>query len=329
MVIATYTFFAWLFFLIIINFVSDVSEILLSSQLISLNYNEHLFCLSLSVLPLIFYSNVETDRSQILSDNKGKAGIYKWTHNESGKTYIGSAADLSERLRQYYSKSRLNRNKNQYFSNALLFHGHSSFSLVILEYIDISNISKEKARLLILEREQYYLDLIFKEIEPNTYNILTTAGSSLGNSHSLEVRAKIRETLSDPSIRAKMSEAKKGQSNHMFNKEVTPETRAKMSANISKAMSAPTIRAKLSRANSGAKNPNFGKVTSAETLAKMSAVQGTTIFVYDSNGSLVNTFSSVRKAGGFFNCSPTTINKYTLTEQLFQGKWILSFTAKE
>jgi group I intron endonuclease len=267
----------------------------------------------LSLIPIV-YTNAETEKPKVLKDNNGRAGIYQWTYNESGKIYIGNAFDLSERLRQYYSKSCLNRNKNQYFSKALLFHGHSSFSLIILEYINIENLSKEKARLLILEREQYYLDSIFKETESNTYNILTTAGSSLGYSHSLEIRAKIRKALSDPLIRAKMSEAKKGENNHMFNKEVTLETRAKMSASISKAMSNLTIRAKLSKAHLGAKNSNFGKARSPETLAKMSAAQRSTIFLYDSNGSLVNTFSSVRKAGKFFNCSPTTINKYTLTQ---------------
>jgi hypothetical protein len=29
------------------------------------------------------YNNADTDKLQILSDNKGKAGIYQWTHNES------------------------------------------------------------------------------------------------------------------------------------------------------------------------------------------------------------------------------------------------------
>jgi len=284
---------------------------------------------SLLLGSVIFYNNADIDKLKILSDNKDLAGIYQWKHNESGKTYIGSAFDLSKRLKQYYSKPRLNRNKNQYFSKALLLHKHSSFSLAIIEYIDISSLSKKEARKLILEREQYYLDLIFKETEPNTYNILRTAGSSLGYNHSLEVRAKIKKMLSDPLIRIKMSEAKKGQNNHMFNKEVTPETRAKMSANIRKAMSNSTIRTKLSKVNTGENHPMFGKAHSIETLTKMSAVQGTTIFVYDSNGSLVNTFTSARKAGIFFKCSPTTIKKYTITEQLFQDKWILSFSIKE
>jgi hypothetical protein len=29
--------------------------------------------------PVIIYSNAETDNSKILSDNKGKTGIYQWT----------------------------------------------------------------------------------------------------------------------------------------------------------------------------------------------------------------------------------------------------------
>jgi hypothetical protein len=53
-----------------------------------------------------------------------------------------------------------------------------------LEYIDVSNLPKEEARKLILEREQYYLDLLKPE-----YNILKVAGSSLGFKHSEESRA--------------------------------------------------------------------------------------------------------------------------------------------
>src|SRR5690606_28603573 len=147
---------------------------------------------------VIVYSNAETDKSKILSDNKGKAGIYLWTHKESGKKYIGSAVDLSKRLKDYFSPSYLKRAKN-YICNALIFHTHSAFSLSILEYINISNLSKEEALQLIIEREQFYLDLIFSEDESNTYNILKVAGSLLGFKHS-------EKTI------AKMS----GENNHMF-----------------------------------------------------------------------------------------------------------------
>jgi len=108
--------------------------------------------LSFFSIPRIIYSNVNTDKLSILSNNKGLAGIYLFTHLESGKKYVGSAIDLYKQLRQYYSISRLSRNKNQYFSNALLAYGYSAYSLSILEYLDISNLSKEEARLLIISR---------------------------------------------------------------------------------------------------------------------------------------------------------------------------------
>jgi hypothetical protein len=109
-----------------------------------------------------------------------------------------------------------------------------------------------------------------------------------------------------------MSEMMKGQNNHMFNKEVTSETRAKISTNIRKAISDPIICTKLSKANSGTKNPNFGKIIFTKILAKMSIAQGTIIFVYDPNNSFVNTFSLVKEAEKYFNCSLTTIKKYIL-----------------
>lgn len=95
-----------------------------------------------SFTPVIIYDNADTNKVMILKDNKGKAGVYQWTHKESGKFYIGSAADLSKRLRTYYSFSHLNRNKSMYINNALLLHGYSAFSFTILEIISISDLTK-------------------------------------------------------------------------------------------------------------------------------------------------------------------------------------------
>lgn len=100
----------------------------------------------LSLIPIIVYSNADIDKSIILSDNKGKAGIYQWKHKESGKIYIGSATDLSVRLKGYYNKNYLRRIKNNsYIYNAILEHDYSLFSLSILEFIDITNLSLEEA----------------------------------------------------------------------------------------------------------------------------------------------------------------------------------------
>lgn len=252
---------------------------------------------------IIVYTNAETDKSLILTENKGKAGIYQWTHTESGKIYIGSAFDLSKRLNHYFSKSYLNRHKYMYINNALLLHGHSAFSLEILEYVNISNLSLEDARKLILEREQNYLDECHAK-KVITYNILKIAGSSLGHIHI-------------PETKEKMSAVKKGKAHPLFGKTHPPEIRAKISAKTREAMSDPAIRSKMSVPKSEAHK------------TKISVSKGTVIFVYDTKGSLSNTFCSAREAGKHFDCTFNTILKYAKNGELFQDEWILSTSVKK
>jgi group I intron endonuclease len=220
-----------------------------------------------------------------------------WKHQESGTIYIGSAMDLSTRLLQYYMPSQLKR-VNNYICRAILRHGHSAFSLSIIEYIDILNLGQEDARNLILSREQVYLNLIFSVDEPNTYNILKVAGSPLGYKHSESSKSLISSahkgrTYSAESI-ALMSKARQGLIH-------SAETKAKMS------------------------EAHKGKTLSAETIAKMSLAKGgSTIYVYDTQGTLVNTFSSARKAAVHLECSYPTILKFAKNGLLFKDKWVLS-----
>jgi len=85
----------------------------------------------------IIYESADKDKIQILKENKNLAGIYLWTHKESGKTYLGSAVDLSKRIIQYFSIKYLDQNKTMRICNALAYYGYSAFSLTILEYINI------------------------------------------------------------------------------------------------------------------------------------------------------------------------------------------------
>jgi transcription initiation factor IIF auxiliary subunit len=112
----------------------------------------------------------------------------------NGKSYIGSSVNLSRRLSCYFSlaPSGHERHKERgIIYKALLKHGYSNFQLEILEYCE-----RDKVR----AREQYYLDHLEHE-----YNILPIAGSSLGQNHSEETKAKIseaaRETWKEPARR--------------------------------------------------------------------------------------------------------------------------------
>lgn len=133
-------------------------------------------------VPIRIYNNADSDKSRILTDLKGKAGIFMWTHIETGTIYIGSAIDLSKRFYQYYSFSYLKKTDNYIppYGGALVLHTHSAFSLSTQGCVDIKGLSQEEARVLILKCEQFYLDFIFSLDKPNTYNILKTAGSTLG-----------------------------------------------------------------------------------------------------------------------------------------------------
>lgn len=76
-----------------------------------------------------------------------------------------------------------------------------------------------------------------------------------------------------PETRAKMSSAKIGDKNPMYNKRHTDAARAKMSANNTlKGKHLPEeTKAKMRAAHTGDKNPNYGKHLSEETKAKISA----------------------------------------------------------
>jgi group I intron endonuclease len=247
------------------------------------------------------YNNVEINKLMIFKDNKNRTGIYKWTHLESGKIYIGSAVDLSLRLRDYFNKSFLNRKKTMYIYNALLHHGYSAFSLNILEYIDISNLSKEEAGKLILEREQYYLDTLQPE-----YNILKIAGNSLGYKHSKEALAKI-------------SEASKGKNHPNFGKARSFETRVLISKNHARGMlgrthSSETI-LKMIKARTAEKNPNFGKYKKVFVYSFDSISNEKTLYkIYDSS----------LEVALYFNCTRRTISRYLDKNKLFKKQWILS-----
>lgn len=286
----------------------------------------------LSLIPIVTYSNADTDRSQIRplwgSNNKGKAGIYMWTHIESSKNYVGSAFDITKRLRVYYSIEYLERNKSMYICNALFYQGYSAFTLSILEFIDISGLSKEESRELILSREQCYLDLIFEADKLNTYNLLKIAGSSLGYKHIEKSLVKISDMNSPFFSRIDLDHSNYGKTH-------SAETKALLSkVNKGKTLSAST-KALISEAKTG-KIPSLEtrvlmsqarkrKFPFAETRDKINKTRGTTIYVYSSDKfTLVNTFVSVNKVGEFFNCSPTTIKKYVITDQLFKGKWKLT-----
>jgi len=134
--------------------------------------------------PLHSYLNSYLLKTQILKDNKGKCGIYRWINSINNKSYIGSSINLHKRLSNYYSVGYLNNSllkASSIIYKALLKYGYKKFKFEILEYCEPHDL---------LEREQYYIDYMKPE-----YNILKTAGSNLGSKVSLITKEKISNGL--------------------------------------------------------------------------------------------------------------------------------------
>jgi group I intron endonuclease len=126
----------------------------------------------------------------------------------NGKSYVGSGVNLTKRLRSYYNNKELNKNPRP-IQDALLKYGHKNFSLDILEYCPNTKL---------LEKEQFYLDLLIPE-----YNILKYAYSLLGFKHSQFNIEKFKAKIISPEHKKILSSIHKG-------KIVNEETRKKLAA---------------------------------------------------------------------------------------------------
>jgi predicted GIY-YIG superfamily endonuclease len=86
------------------------------------------------------YKNAEIEKPQMIKENRGKSGVYRWRCLVNGKCYIGSSSNLSRRLTEYYNVNKLIKYSNMIINVALLKYGYSSFELEILEYCTAENV---------------------------------------------------------------------------------------------------------------------------------------------------------------------------------------------
>ncbi len=130
-----------------------------------------------------------------------KSGIYKITNIINGKIYIGSAFNISNRFSCHKYSLRNNKHKNKHLQSAYNLYGEENFLFEILEIVNDFAI--------LLNREQYYLD-IFNSTDKNIgYNIAKKAGNTAGITASLETRKKQSESAKKRPKRKLTDEQKK------------------------------------------------------------------------------------------------------------------------
>ena len=265
-----------------------------------------------------FYEDAYSMKKSIIKDNKNKSGIYKWTNKLTNDIYIGQSVDLSKRFIRYFNLSYLKNRGTLIISRALIKYGYSNFSLEILEYCNIPDLT---------EREQYYLDTL----NPR-YNTLKIAGSSLGRKHSEEAKAKISKALKGVYVKEKsalygsshseetkalMSLKKFKSNNPLFGKTHTVSVSGGYGYETKELMRQKALGRKHSVSVSG----GYGY----ETLLNMSASRGYPVQIYEKCNSegfqLIGNFVSIRKAANFLGISANTVRLYINSGEIFKDRY--------
>jgi len=146
----------------------------------------------------IGYLHLAEIQKIIKKELKGKSGIYGFLCKTNNKLYVGSSIDLS---------TRFNKHIKGFKSNILLQRAINKYKLQDFIFIIFEYCGPEE----VISREQHFFDILIPE-----FNILKTAGSSLGYTHTPETLAQISGENGKnhiPETLVLMSEANKGENN--------------------------------------------------------------------------------------------------------------------
>jgi len=53
------------------------------------------------------FNLAEVSQAEVLKSLNGKSGIYKWTNNLNGKSYVGSSINLHRRIQEYFNPPKI------------------------------------------------------------------------------------------------------------------------------------------------------------------------------------------------------------------------------
>ena len=245
-----------------------------------------------------YYEDSYSMKKLRIKDNKNKSGIYKWTNKLTNDIYVGQSKDLAKRFIKYFNLSYLKNRETLVISRALIKYGYSNFSLEILEYCDIANLT---------EREQYYFDKLNPE-----YNTLKIAGSSLGRKLTEETKTKISKSLKGIYEKEKSA---------LYGRTHTEATKALMSLKKSKI----NKKTHTEETKDLMRQKALGRKHSEDTLLKMSASRGYLVNIQekcDSEGfKLIGSFVSIRRAAKFLGISSNTIRLYINSGKIFKDRY--------
>jgi group I intron endonuclease len=99
------------------------------------------------------------------------AGVYRITHRESGRIYIGSSTDIKKRVLKHLRGASGGR--QSHLRNALAKYGRDAFDFDVIEIVDVSGLPTKFKRLVLGACEQFYLDCL-SPFDDRGFNLLRT-----------------------------------------------------------------------------------------------------------------------------------------------------------
>lgn len=130
---------------------------------------------------VMFFNNVLISKRDIYKQLKGKAGVYLFINNLTGKLYVGSSIVLSKRMASHFYHANSSKETYIILYRAMRKYKLENFSLAILEFCKPDVI-------VCSELEKKWIDFY----KPD-YNVLKIPGSSSGFHHSIETINKLKQ----------------------------------------------------------------------------------------------------------------------------------------
>lgn len=196
------------------------------------------------------------------------SGVYYITNIISGRTYIGSAANMASRWGSHKYMLRRGKHHSPSLQRSWLKHGSIAFRFGVAELVSSIDI--------LIEREQFWINTLNSADPGKGFNICTIAGSSRGHKASLESRAKMsasRKGKTRPSFsaewKANISAAKIGTRKGSTRSEETKRKISSAKTGQKRAPFSSEWREKLGAVSRGKKRPPF----TPEHRAKLSAAK--------------------------------------------------------
>lgn len=172
------------------------------------------------IKPVKVYDNFKSDRLDLIKNQKDKIGVYCLVNLINGNIYVGSSSNLAVRMRNYLNTTFLknSKNSNMPITKALLKYGHENFASLIIEYVDLKNLTL---------RETHYI----RHLLPH-YNVLKQGYSSVGYKHTEYTKQMLSELaknrIHSDKTKALISKALVGENNPFYNKNHSVESKLRM-----------------------------------------------------------------------------------------------------